>query len=456
MSSSSPVPSPVGVYLTSDPTSFALTSATARWPVIITGVIDDIHRTALESEGEKVTEAKELIEKIGAVKHEIEHDRQLVPLEDDGLDDIALYNAELERQGPMTWLNAPWLYSECYLYRKLYSFTVTTKHWKDYDFFGRQKLDAFQSSEVAVAELALRYKALSGQLHENITQEQLKLLFREFIDISLWGNATDLSLLTNLSLDQLQSLQGEKARKESEKNILVNDVDKAWQAISGTKDGRVDIVLDNAGFEFYADILFALFLLDSDLTETVIFHPKSLPWFVSDVLPIDLSVLINALGSSTFFTSHRNEIDYLHGKLVKYNEEGRILIRTSPFWTTSLAFWEIRENGLGGGHAVWQDLKNSKTVIFKGDLNYRKLTYDAEWPRSTSFKEAIGPLATSGVKVFSLRTCKADVVVGLPDGKDVELEKEWEAKTAASGKPQTGKGWAWSGKWAVMPFSTGQ
>ncbi|KAK9376192.1 uncharacterized protein V1513DRAFT_439510 [Lipomyces chichibuensis] len=451
-----PVPCSAPPYMTSDPNSFAYTSARSRWPVILTGIVDDLSRSTLESDGEKAEEGKVLIEKIDALKYDVEHDRKLLPLEDDGLFDVALYNSELERQGPMSWGNAPWLYSECYLYRKMYGYLQTTVHWKDYDLFARQKLEAFKSSEVAVAELAIRYKTLSGQLHGSVNKEQLNLLFREFIDISLWGNATDLSLLTNLSLDQLQSLQGEKARKESEKNILVNDVDLAWQAISSVDGGRVDLILDNAGFEFYTDIIFALFLLDSGLADTIVLHPKAMPWFVSDVLPVDLPVLINALGSASVFNIAREEIDFLREQLVKYNDDGKIIVRSFGFWTTSLAFWEIRENGLGGGHEVWQDLKESKLAIFKGDLNYRKLTYDAAWPRTTPFSTAISPLATNHVKLISLRTCKADVVVGLTNGQEEELEKTWVDITTAKGKPETGKAWAWSGKWAVMPFSSGE
>lgn len=30
---------------------------------------------------------------------------------------MAQYNQELEKLGTSTWLNVPWLYSECYLYR---------------------------------------------------------------------------------------------------------------------------------------------------------------------------------------------------------------------------------------------------------------------------------------------------------------------------------------------------
>lgn len=39
------------------------------------------------------------------------------PIEDDGFPDVKLYNDELQSLDSPTWLNVPWLYSECYLYR---------------------------------------------------------------------------------------------------------------------------------------------------------------------------------------------------------------------------------------------------------------------------------------------------------------------------------------------------
>lgn len=59
--------------------------------------------------------------------------------------------------------------------------------------------------------------------------------------------------------------------------------------------------------------------------------------------------------------------------------------------------------------------------------------------------------AGSGVNVLSLRTCKADVVVDLPAGKDEEL------RALEGGGGDTGaRKWAWSGKWAVVSLSEGK
>ena len=55
---------------------------------------------------------------------------------------------------------------------------------------------------------------------DQANDEVLHLLFKEFIDISLWGNATDLSLLAgNVTLEDIKSVQGAEVRKRMKKNI---------------------------------------------------------------------------------------------------------------------------------------------------------------------------------------------------------------------------------------------
>ena len=97
----------------------------------------------------------------------------------------------------------------------------------------------FRSSRPAVLELAAKYKQLVTQLEEDKVgtkdptelEEAERILFMEMCEICLWGNATDLSLLTTLTYDDIQKLQGSRARKESEKNIIVNDLPSAYKIL---------------------------------------------------------------------------------------------------------------------------------------------------------------------------------------------------------------------------------
>ncbi|KAF2474260.1 DUF89-domain-containing protein [Lindgomyces ingoldianus] len=470
-------------YSTGDPTSFAYISARERWPVIITQGIDDVHRSAWATQDEEVLkEGKWIVSELARLKYELQHDREITPLPDDGREDVEGYNKELKALGNPRWHSVPWLYSECYLYRRISSIFQQTQKWKSYDLFARQKMSTFRSSRPAVLELAARYKDIvTGFESEHTikgakTQEELeeaeKILFIEMCEICLWGNATDLSLLTNLSYEDIQKLQGSEARKASEKNIVVNDLGKAFAVLtsaqhSGKKERRVDIVLDNAGFELFVDLILAGYLLAAGLAATVVLHPKTIPWFVSDVLPQDFASLISALADPQAFYSALSDDDkqagktptplsnaevsnlsFLFGHWSRIHAEGQLVLRPNMFWTEGGSYWRLPKTA----PSLYEDLKESELVIFKGDLNYRKLTADAAWPTTTPFSEAIGPMGpASGVRILALRTCKADVVVGLLEGEDERIKA-----TEGGGEDSGARKWAWSGKWAVVQFSDGK
>ncbi len=292
------------------------------------------------------------------------------------------------------------------------SFSLSMEsYWKSYDMFARQKTASIRSSRPAIVELAARYKAIVGQVEsdaaappsESKSAEEVeaaeKLLFVEMCEICLWGNATDLSLLTNLSYVDFQKLQGSEARKQSEKNILVNELGAAFAVLrklqkEQKQDRRVDIVLDNAGFELFVDLVLAGYLLTSGLATTVVLHPKVIPWFVSDVVPADFSTLLNALADpQPFYTSlsdddkqagrtheplsdiEADNIQFLFDEWSNFHAGGKLVLRPNTFWTEGGSYWRLP----GTSPDLFEDLKESELAIFKGDLNYRKLTSDVSF-----------------------------------------------------------------------------
>jgi damage-control phosphatase, subfamily III len=382
----------VPTYQTSDPTSFAHKSARERWPAIITGAIDDVHRTVSNissSDQDALTEGKSITSSLATLKYELQHNRLLTPIPDDGQPDV-------------------------HLYRRLATLfsTAKTTFWRNYDPFFRQKMKTFKSSRPAVLELCARYKDIISQIRNSkagapvegdVTDEKKiveaeKVLFIEMAEICLWGNATDLSLLTSLSYEDIQKLQGSSARKESEKNILVNDFDRAFAVLSAAQKAkkqsrRVDIVLDNAGFELFVDLILAGYLLATGLATEVVLHPKSIPWFVSDVVPKDLSALLSAMADPKTFYETFSDADDEHNRDTKpqpladeevanvkflfedwsqLHSEGQLILRPNRFWTHAGGFWRMPFVAKD----LVDDLKESELVIFKGDLNYRKLTGD--------------------------------------------------------------------------------
>lgn len=307
--------------------------------------------------------------------------------------------------------------------RRLSSIFVRSKYWATHDPFSRQKVSTFESSRPAVLELAAKYNELittlkndDGALSSRTPQEILeaeKLLFTEMCEICLWGNATDLSLLTSLTYEDIQKLQGSEARKSSEKNILVNELPAAYHVLKNAQESKgkreprqVDIILDNAGFELFVDLILAGYLLSAGLATRIVLHPKSIPWFVSDVLPSDYGNLLNALAdpqaffstpSSSFPSAPSDEnrqnagssssnktkppqlsekelsdLSHLFENWTKFHQEGQILLRPNRFWTSSASYWNLPTSAPD----LYEELRASELVIFKGDLNYRKLTRD--------------------------------------------------------------------------------
>lgn len=287
--------------------------------------------------------------------------------------------------------------------RRIATLFNRSTHWKNYDVFARQKMSTFKSSRPAVLELAARYKALALEAEKKdrnngLTPEQIeeaeRLIFTEMCEICLWGNATDLSLLTSLTYDDIQKLQGSEARKAAEKNILVNDTKAAYDTLRDARrnkpagaERRVDIVLDNAGFELFVDLILAGYLLSSGLATTVVLRPKTIPWFVSDVIPRDFADLLNALvDPQAFYTAaddsgrkHEpltdeevDQVKFLFNQWSTFHAEGKLVLRPHLFWTGPGSYWRLPTLAPD----LYEDLKSAELVLFKGDLNYRKLTSD--------------------------------------------------------------------------------
>lgn len=86
-------------------------------------------------------------------------------------------------------------------------------------------------------------------------------MFLELTQVCLWGNSTDLSLLINMTEDDIKKLQstGGDHLAATEKNILGNHLPRIWEHVKelrGKTGGRIDFILDNAGFELYCDCVY--------------------------------------------------------------------------------------------------------------------------------------------------------------------------------------------------------
>jgi damage-control phosphatase, subfamily III len=192
-------------------------------------------------------------------------------------------------------------------------------------------------------------------------------------------------------------------------------------------DVCIEIILDNAGFELLTDLCLADFLVSKGLCSRVIFHVKSFPWFVSDATKIDFFWLLEQLSQS----SASPVWQLVSQRWREHLRNGQWKLQTHRFFTLPYDYSHMQDIS----SELYYTMSQSSLLIFKGDLNYRKLVGDRRWPLTEPFARALGNFHPTSL--VALRTCKADVQVEL-DMNLVEQVTKLDPK------------WMVNGKWAVV------
>ncbi|ORZ38915.1 hypothetical protein BCR44DRAFT_48559 [Catenaria anguillulae PL171] len=405
--------------------SFAFYTIRDRLPVILTRVINDVNQAVFKLDHERLpdhhTEGKAVIEALAGLRYQMQRDHPMRPLQD-SMPDVEAWNGYLAAYHPegVGHFQAPWLTQECYVYRRIREAFAMTKHWQAYDPFLAEKTSSLEKSIPVLVKVAQHVDRQSREVaHWDIVCQELMLF-------SLWGNAVDLSLLAGQDTMDTEGL-GKKMIEEGRAGVVVDDLDAAVKDLVAMRGARVDFVLDNAGFELTADLFLASWLVATGIAQTVVFHIKAYPWFVSDTTQADFDATLATLEPHlpTHVASWRALL-----------ASGAWQVRSDPFWTYPHAFHHLPR------YPIASELRKSDFIVFKGDLNYRKLVFDCKWDVTTPFVEAIGPLRDGGAdglgQFLSLRTCKSDVCVGLSEEKAMEMEAV--------------DGWMTSGKHAVISY----
>lgn len=220
-------------------------------------------------------------------------------------------------------------------------------------------------------------------------------------------------------------------------NLLADHTHILWdllQLLREPKSGsesrrRIDIVLDNAGLELFSDLCFADWLLKAGLADQILFHFKQIPWFVSDAMIKDFDSTLTMMSAS--------ENPALKSLCVAWQarvHDGSFVLTDHPFWTTCYEYAAMSSVASD----LYSTLCESHMVIFKGDLNYRKLLADRNWLYTENFNIALGGFEPTNL--CALRTLKADLVTGLSPG------------TAAKAANQS-MDWMITGQYAVCQVS---
>ncbi|XP_022917436.1 damage-control phosphatase ARMT1-like [Onthophagus taurus] len=410
--------------------SFAFHTIKDRIPIILTETIDSLIRNKndiLKFYGlDGIEELKLIIGEISKLKYEIQTNKPILKIE--GTTDAALYNQFLEEQmikiQEPTPFNAQWLHLECYVYRRLMAAIQKTKIIPDLDPFIWKKEESFAKS----LELHIQLGNMVDKVL-NDTECDLQKEFTKLLKLNLWGNKCDLSITYGVVREEDSHVDNlEKLNTK----LLSDASEDIWNAISTSTEedsSIVDIVLDNTGYEFFCDLCLADFLVEKKFAETIRFYVKSFPWFISDVTRPDIDCMLRQLQSNKNATLRK-----LADRWLNYIQAGVWTLESSDFWTLPYTYKEMRRIDPD----LYRKLSEAKLVIFKGDLNYRKLLGEKNWLYTTPFPDALDGFYPT--KLCALRTLKADLVCGLNPGVAEEAE-------------ETDKNWLIDGKFGVIQFS---
>ena len=220
--------------------------------------------------------------------------------------------------------------------------------------------------------------------------------------------------------------------KVSQQNtyVLADHSHQVWDIISAppkqSATREIAIILDNAGFELFSDLCFAEWILSGGVAEKVTLYCKTIPWFISDVTKRDFDWTLSQLQASDNPTLKR-----LGGIWRDRVRDGSLVLVEHPFWTTSFEYAAMKQVAPD----LYSKLSSAMLVVFKGDLNYRKLIADRNWSYNEEFSSALQGFHPTNI--VALRTLKADLVTGLPLGAAVRAKQE-------------NKDWMITGQYAVI------
>ena len=317
----------------------------------------------------------------------------------------------------------------------------------------------------------------------------VKAELHRLLSACVWGNTVDLSMFNRAELGEMSTQAGSPTAGHAadhhllDKKVVANDMAAAAEYLLGrlqhytgnakateSKDGpaAVDIVMDNMGVECAADMVFGLALTTLCPALTVRYHTKPIPFCVSDVMPKDIEAMLVCWES--------DEATAAAAKRFRAAlSSGAIEVHTHPYWVHPSEFREMppslvnayfftklfRPSASNARGVVEEHIvPKSDLVVFKGDVNFRRLCGDRHWTpamfylgslpsgtnvppndRGVPFKEVAAFWPHAAVPLLALRTNKSEVCVGPSLEAMQRLDEE------------TKRAWRCNGRYAVACFA---
>lgn len=336
------------------------------------------------------------------------------------------------------WLDAPWVISEFYFYRRV---VEAFKFFESrYDPFVKDKvrglIEALNSIEDITSKLPFLLDPTSTDKAEAIEIALHLSLWGNKMDLSLWpaakGSSAEAAVQAAGSVSEAGKISYGAALAAGRPYILDDQTSEVVAHLKKAK-GRIDVVVDNAGYELVSDFLMGYIFVELGIATEVVFHTKGHPTFVSDATTLDCMSTVNFLKDATDKegNTHQHTAGFA-AEIEEFISSGKFRFVEDLFWCQPTAFWDMPQH-------IQSRLSGSLLTLVKGDANYRRLLGEREWPLATPSADV---LHYWHVPVCALRTFKAEIGCG------VDAASEQRAVAADDN-------WMVSGKWGVVSCMLG-
>ena len=372
--------------MTSEEGSFARKTITKRLPIITDQLIKSSNYP------------HEIQQELLALKRELTHG-QVQPLQEETYD-RALWLNDLKPWLGKRWSELPWFLAETYFYRRILEIT---HYFQPGPYQGKDPFSNLKTQDM------LQGRTVFESLYPSLTNLESQAGFHEFCIKALWGNRGDLSLMKTL----------EPSMDTQNHRIVLDGTNDAYRYLAKNQPGRIVYIFDNVGKELFFDLALIDFLLSSGLAGQVTCFVKNQPFFVSDAMAKDLIATLNSMAESNI-----SEVRYLADRLNNCINAKTLQIEAPPFLTFGRMFRQMPS-------ALSEQVRAHDLAILKGDVNYRRVMGDRHWPPTTPIEVAGGYFPTS---FLSLRTLKAELIVGMTDEKLDQIKQEGDPDWMINGK----------------------
>jgi hypothetical protein len=314
--------------------------------------------------------------------------------------DRDIWNSDMEGWIGKKWDQLPWMIAEAFFYRRILEVTRYFQPGQTMD------TDPFEPLK---AQDMIKGCSIFKDIYPSMNHDDSCHGFGDHLSKALWANRGDLSLIGKLDT----SMDAQNHR------IILDQSKNAYQHLSEIRPGAIAYFCDNVGKELFFDLAFINYLLEMGLADHITMFVKNQPFFISDVTAKDLSNSLVLLNSTQI-----PELQQLSSRLTNSLASGKLQIEAPPFLTFGHCFRQMPA-GLN------KQIKSHDLTILKGDLNYRRLMGDRHWPPTTPVAIAGGYFPTP---FLSLRTLKAELIVGLTDDLLKNVVSEGDLHWLTNGK----------------------